>query len=70
MNAIRNVFTALSNLAASINALAGVLDGASHRLRQQLDYEPALPALPHGKVIDAAPEGNGMMKGKRGKATV
>ena len=70
MNAIRNVFTALSNLAASINALAGVLDGASNWFRQQLNYEPSPPALPHGEVIDAAPEGNGTVKGKRGKATV
>jgi hypothetical protein len=70
MNAIRNVFTVLSNLAASINTLAGVLDGASNRLQQQLDYEPSLPALPHGEVIDATPEGNGAVKGKRGKATV
>jgi hypothetical protein len=70
MKAVGNVFTALSNLAASINALAGVLDGASNRLRHQLDHEPSLPALPHGEVIDAAPEGNGAVKGKRGKATV
>jgi hypothetical protein len=53
MNAIRSVFTALSNLAQSINGLASVLDVAAGRMRQQLalDYDPAV--LPHnGEVID------------------
>ncbi|HWG47711.1 MAG TPA: hypothetical protein VN688_33410 [Gemmataceae bacterium] len=36
MNAIRFVFTAFSNLATSLNALAGVVDIATGRLRQQL----------------------------------
>jgi hypothetical protein len=53
MSAIRNVFNAFSNLAASVNALASVIDVATGRLRQQLalDYDPAV--LPHnGAVID------------------
>jgi hypothetical protein len=59
MNAIKNVFNALSNVTASLNALAGVIDMASNRLRQQLEHEPAapLPALPHGEIIDAAADG-------------
>lgn len=35
MNAIRNVFSALANLTASINGLAAIIDGASNRLRRQ-----------------------------------
>jgi len=48
MNAIRNVFAAFANLAASINSLASIIDTASGRLRQQLalDVEPA-PVLEH-----------------------
>jgi hypothetical protein len=41
MNAIRSVFNALSNLAASINAIAGVLDVAAGKLRQQLALDEA-----------------------------
>lgn len=41
MNAIRNVFAAFANLAASLNALAGVIDQATGRLKQQLAFEPA-----------------------------
>jgi hypothetical protein len=44
---------ALSNLSASINSLAGVLDVATGRLRQQLALDEAVPALPHGEIIDA-----------------
>lgn len=55
MNAIRSVFAAFTNLAASLNALAGVIDSASGRLRQQLAGDEAPPALTHGEVIDAAP---------------
>ncbi len=59
MNAIRNVFAALSNLATSINGLAAIIDSAGHRLRMQLDYEPPAPALPHnGDVIDIAADSN------------
>jgi hypothetical protein len=53
MNAIRNVFAALPNLSASINALAGVIDLAAGRLRQSLALDDAAPALPHGEIIDA-----------------
>ena len=31
MNAIRNVFAAFTNLGGSINALAGLIDGAAAR---------------------------------------
>ena len=51
MNAIRSVFTALANLAASINNFAAILNTASTRLSEQLAYEP--PALAHhGEVIE------------------
>jgi glyoxylase-like metal-dependent hydrolase (beta-lactamase superfamily II) len=45
----RNAFT---NLAASVNALAGVLDVATSRLRQSLALDEVAPALTHGEVID------------------
>jgi hypothetical protein len=53
MNAIRSVFAALSNLAASINELASVFDVATCRLRQQLalDGESA-PILEHQPLGD------------------
>jgi hypothetical protein len=67
MNAIRSVFTALGNLAASINGLASVIDVASGHLRQQLalDYDPAV--LPHnGEVIDT--DDTPPAKGRKAKA--
>jgi hypothetical protein len=67
MNAIRSVFTALSNLAASVNALPSVIDLATGRLRQQLaqDYDP--PILPHnGEVIDT--DDTTPAKGRKAKA--
>ena len=67
MNAIRNVFNAFTNLAASINALASVIDLATGRLRQQLalDYDPAV--LPHnGEVIDG--DDTPPNKGRKAKA--
>jgi hypothetical protein len=66
MNAIRSVFTALSNLAASINGLASVLDVAAGRIRQQLalDGEPAV--LPHnGEAIDG--DDSSPAKGRKAK---
>jgi hypothetical protein len=67
MNAIRSVFAALGNLAASINGLASVLDVASGRLRQQLalDGEPA-PILEHQSLGD--PEEITPAKGRKAKA--
>jgi hypothetical protein len=53
MNAIRNLITAFANLTASVNALAGVIDLTSGRLRQSLALDEAAPALPHGEVVDA-----------------
>jgi hypothetical protein len=53
MNAIRSVFSVLSNLAASLNNFAGVIDVAAGRLRQSQALDDAAPALPHGEVIDA-----------------
>jgi hypothetical protein len=47
MNAIRNVFNAFSNLAASVNALASVIDLATGRLRQQLALDDAMPVIEH-----------------------
>ena len=67
MNAIRSVFAALTNLAASVNALAAVIDAASGRLRQQLalDGETA-PILDHQPLGDA--QATPLGKGKKGKA--
>ena len=45
MNEIRNVFNAFSNLAASVNALAGVIDLATGRLRQQLALDGETPPV-------------------------
>ena len=66
MNAIRNVFNAFTNLAASINGLASVLDVATGRLRQQLalDGEPA-PILEHQPLDDA--EATPPAKGRKAK---
>ena len=72
MNAIRSVFIALANLAASINGLAGVIDVASGRLRQQLalDGEPA-PILEYQPALDGEHVGtNGAGKGRKAKAGV
>ena len=69
MNAIKNVFAALANVAASLNALASVVDCATGKLRQQLALdEPA--ALTHGEVIDNNPAPDGNMptaKGRNGR---
>ncbi len=69
MNALRSVFAAFANLAASVNALAGVIDAASGRLQKQLalDYEPDALAH-HGEVIDAEPMPSTKRNGR--KATV
>jgi hypothetical protein len=67
MNAIRSVFAALGNLAASINGLASVIDVATGRLRQQLalDYDPHV--LPHnGEVINS--DDTPPAKGRKAKA--
>ncbi len=51
MNMLRNVFSAFANLAASVNALAGVIDAAAGRLRQNLALDDTPLALP-GEVLD------------------
>jgi hypothetical protein len=70
MNAIRSVFNASSNLAASVNALASVIDVATGRLRQQLaldsDTKPSIEH-PSAEEPDSA-TANG--KGRKGKASV
>jgi hypothetical protein len=54
MNSIRSVFTALANLAASINGLASVLDVATGRIRQQLAFDGDTgPVLEHQPLDDA-----------------
>jgi hypothetical protein len=67
MNSIRSVFAALSNLAASINGLASVIDVASGRLREQLalDGEPA-PILEQQLLAGA--EDTSSAKGRKAKA--
>jgi hypothetical protein len=73
MNAIRNVFNALSNLAASVNALAGVIDLATGRLRQQLTLDGDPLVLPHnggmGHTEEDIASNNGSNKRGRSKAT-
>jgi hypothetical protein len=70
MNAIRNVFTAFANLAASVNALASDIDGATRRLGHRLALDEALPALTHGEVIDAdKPAPSTKRNGRTSKAT-
>ena len=73
MNAIRNVFNAFSNLAASVNALAGVIDVATGRLRQQLALDSDPLVLPHDGGIGHTeldiPSNNGSNKRGRSKAT-
>lgn len=63
MNAIRQLFAAFANLAASVNALAGIIDHTSGRIRQQLDHEPA--ALANGEVIDNAADADSTPAAKR-----
>ncbi len=57
MNALRSVFAALANLAASVNSLAVVIDAATGRLRQQLAEGDAPAPLPHNAEVEGA-EGN------------
>jgi hypothetical protein len=70
MRNIGKLFGAFPTLADSLLSLAAVIDNATAKVRQQLDRESDSPALPHGEVIDAAPEANGTPKSKRSKATV
>lgn len=67
MNALRNLWTAFANLAGALNALAELVNGTAVRLREHLDHEPTVPALPH-EVIDNETASNGA--GKRRKASV
>lgn len=70
MNAIRNVFNAFSNLAASVNALASVIDVATGRLRQQLALDGDPLILPHdGDTAAETTSSNGSNKRGRSKAT-
>jgi hypothetical protein len=73
MNAIRTVFAAFSNLAASVNALAGVIDLATRRLRQQLVLDGDPLVLPHdsgmGHTEEDMASSNGFTKRGRSKAT-
>jgi hypothetical protein len=65
MNAIRSVFAAFTNLAASINALASVIDLATDRLRQQLALDSEPLVLPHDSDTTSS---NGSTKRGRSKA--
>ena len=72
MNAIRSVFSAFSNLAASVNALAGVIDVATGRLRQHLALDSDPLVLPHdggmGHTEEDMAGSNGSNKRGRSKA--
>jgi hypothetical protein len=63
------VFSALSNLAASMNNLAGVIDVATGRLRQSLALDDTAPALMHGDVIDAEEPAPAKRNTRTAKAT-
>jgi hypothetical protein len=70
MNAIPNVFNAFANLAASINALASVIDVAAGRLRQQLAVDgDAMPVIEQQSAEEPdSATANG--KGRKSKASV
>jgi hypothetical protein len=70
MKAIRNVFHAFRNLAASVNALASVIDVATGRLRQQLALDgDAMPNTEHQSAEEPdSATANG--KGRKSKASV
>jgi hypothetical protein len=68
MQSIRNVFAAFANLAASLNALASVVDTATGRLRQSLALDET-PAMLPGDVIDAEPEPAATRRNGRTKTT-
>jgi hypothetical protein len=53
VNAIRSVFLAFANLAASVNALAQVIDAATGRLRQQLAFEEPRQVIEHNTTPGA-----------------
>ena len=57
MNAIKTLWNAFGNLAASLNGLADTVRSADGRLRQQLalDGPQDAPAAPTAEVIDNAP---------------
>ncbi len=68
MNAIRNLFAAFTNLSASINGLAALIDSAGMRLRSHLALEesPEASNLEHNSdVFD--PAENRPSAGKRRK---
>ncbi len=70
MNAIRSVFTAFANLAASVNALAAVIDAAAGKLRQNLSLslDETAAALPHnGEVLDAEGDGTSSSTKRNGR---
>jgi hypothetical protein len=70
MNAIRNLITGFANLTASVNALAGVIDLTSGRLRQSLALGEAAPALPHSDVLDADKPAPAKRSSRTAKAAV
>jgi hypothetical protein len=67
MNAIKNLWTALANLASSINGLAAVLDTASGRLRQQLALDGDAAPIAE-TVLDHRPAGDNPEHIGNGKA--
>lgn len=61
MNAIKNLWSAFSNLAASINALAAVVDAGAGRLRQQLALDVEESQLLEQRLEESAAS----IRGKR-----
>ena len=72
MRSIASVFSAFANLAASINALAGVLDVATGRLRQTLAEGEAATVLEYqnasGDNASLDSSSNGTAKGRKARA--
>jgi hypothetical protein len=68
MKAIRNVFNAFSNLAAGVNALAGVIDLATGRLRQQLALDGETPpVLDHQPAEEPDATANGTVTKRKAR---
>lgn len=57
MKSIANLFSAFANLAASLNALAGVVDVATGQIRQRLEHEAMTPAVIEHQPAEDAPKG-------------
>ncbi|HTU21627.1 MAG TPA: hypothetical protein VMG10_26560 [Gemmataceae bacterium] len=65
MRSIANVLNAFTNLAASVNSLAGVIDAATARLRLQLAGESEPPEVLEHQLPEVQAPAPGESKGRR-----